>query len=138
MSQGNVDALRPVYDQWAEGNFGPQFDVYAPDMQWGYSSEFPESGMAVEIGQKSGRLREFLSPWELWRCEAEEYIDAGDHVVVFTRYRGTGKESGVEVDTSGAHVWTMREGKAVRLEVFSDRRRALEAAGLGEQTPPAG
>jgi uncharacterized protein len=132
MSQENVDALRPVYDEWAKGNFEPQFSVYAPDMQWGYSSEFPESGMAVEIGQKSGRLRDFLSPWERWLCEAEEYIDAGDRVVVFTQYRGTGKESGVEVDTRGAHVWTMRDGKAVRLEVFSARRRALEAAGLGE------
>jgi ketosteroid isomerase-like protein len=65
-------------------------------------------------------------------CEAEEYIDAGGHVVAFTRYRGTGKESSVEVDTRGAHVWTMRDGKAVRLEVFSARRRALEAAGLRE------
>jgi hypothetical protein len=29
-------------------------------------------------------------------------------------------------------VWTMREGKAVRLEVFSSRAKALEAAGLSE------
>src|SRR5215208_3973633 len=115
MSQRNVDALRPVYDEWSKGNFDPQFAVYAPDMEWGYSSEWPESGMAVEIGKKSERLRAFLGPWEHWRCEAEEYIDAGDRVVVFTRYLGTGKESRVEVNTPGAHVWTMAEGRAVRL-----------------------
>ena len=132
MSEENIDALRPVYDEWGEGNFAPQFAVYAPDMDWGFSSEWPESGFASEIGQKSGRLRGFLGPWERWCCEAEEYIDAGDQVVVFTRYRGTGKESGVEVDTRGAHVWTMQDGRAVRLEVFSARQRALEAVGLEE------
>jgi ketosteroid isomerase-like protein len=35
-------------------------------------------------------------------------------------------------DTHGAHLWTFREGKAIRLEVFSSRERALEAAGLRE------
>ncbi len=132
MSQENVDALRPVYVEWAKGNFTPQFDVYAPDMDWGFSSEWPESGLESEIGGKSGRLREFLRPWEGWRCEAEEYVDAGDHVVVFCRFRGTGKESGVEVDTQGAHVWSMRDGRAARLEIFSSRQRALESVGLTE------
>ena len=50
--------------------------------------------------------------------------------MVLTRYTGRGKESGVTVDTRGAHVWKLRDGKAVRLEVFSSRARALAAAGL--------
>jgi ketosteroid isomerase-like protein len=54
----------------------------------------------------------------------------GDLVVVLARYTGRGKGSGVEVDTEGAHVWTLRDGKAVRLEIFADRIRALEAVGL--------
>jgi ketosteroid isomerase-like protein len=134
MSEENIAAIRPVYEAWSKGDFTPQFDVYAPDMEWGYSPDWPDNaGMDVEIGGKSERLREFLSPWEDWRCEAVEYIDAGDRVVVFTRYTGKGKESGFEVDTPGAHVWTMRDGKATRLEVFPTREPALEAAGLGAE-----
>ena len=57
---------------------------------------------------------------------------SGDVVVVLCRYTGRGKESGVDVDTQGAHLWTMRDGTAIRLEVFSTRERALEAAGLSE------
>jgi ketosteroid isomerase-like protein len=64
--------------------------------------------------------------------EVEEYISAGEFVVVLCRYTGRGKASGVDVDVRGAHVWKMRDGKAVRLEVFSSREKALEAAGLRE------
>jgi hypothetical protein len=37
------------------------------------------------------------------------------------------------VDTPGAHLWTLRDGKVIRLEIFSSRIKALEAAGLTEQ-----
>ena len=49
---------------------------------------------------------------------------------MLTRYIGRGKGSGVDVDTPGAHLWTVKDGRAVRMVVFSDRERALEAAGL--------
>jgi hypothetical protein len=59
-------------------------------------------------------------------------------VVVLCRYAGKGKESGVNVDVQGAHLWTIEAGRATRMVVFSDRERALEAAGLAGELPPAG
>ena len=38
----------------------------------------------------------------------------------------------MSVDMQGAHFWTLRDGKAVRIEVFSSRDRALAAAGIGD------
>jgi ketosteroid isomerase-like protein len=100
-------------------------------MEWGWSSEFPGlEGVYHDPAIRNERLRQWLSPWENWRCEAEEFIAHGDHVVVLARYRGRGKGSGAPVDTQGAHVWTMRNGKAVRLEIFADRQRALESVRL--------
>jgi ketosteroid isomerase-like protein len=47
--------------------------------------------------------------------------------------RGRGRASGIEVEArSGAAVWTMREGKIVRVVWFPTRAEALEAAGLSE------
>lgn len=63
--------------------------------------------------------------------EAEEIYDAGDDVVVFVRMHGHGKASGVEVEVPVAHLWTMRDGKGVRIRVL-DRDPAMEAAGLRE------
>src|SRR5205814_2142310 len=76
------------------------------------------------------RLQTWLCGWDMWTCQAVDYITHGDTVVVLTRYRGRGRGSGVEVDTEGAHVWKLRNGKAIRLEVFADRERALHAAGV--------
>ena len=131
MSQENVDVVRRVYVEWGRGNWRPKFDFYDPEMEWGWSDEFPGlRGVYRDPAERNKRLYEWLSGWEDWRAEAEEYVVHGDHVVVLTRYRGRGKGSGAAVDTKGAHVWTLRDGKVVRLEVFATRARALAAVGL--------
>ncbi len=132
LNENNVEVLKPVYEQWSQGNFRPVTDAYGADLEWGWSEEFP--GLAgVERGAEgqSEKLVTWLKTWEDWRCEAEEYRTKDDLVVVLCRYVGRGKGSGVDVDTPGAHLWTVRDGRAVRMIVFSDRERALEAAGLG-------
>ena len=63
---------------------------------------------------------------------AEEYIDAGDTIVVACRARGMGRASGMDLDQKLALVWTARDGELVSTEVFRDRIDALEAAGLRE------
>jgi uncharacterized protein len=131
MSERNVDALREIYAEWGLGNWRPRFDVYASDMEWGWSGEFPGlAGIAPDPVDRSDRLRQWLNEWDDWRCEAERYLMHGDRVVVLARYRGRGKASGATVDTTGAHVWTLRDGQVVRLEIFSSREKALAAAGL--------
>jgi ketosteroid isomerase-like protein len=37
-----------------------------------------------------------------------------------------------EVRNRFVHVWTLRDGRIVRLSVHTDRNRALEVAGLSE------
>jgi uncharacterized protein len=66
------------------------------------------------------------------RAEINELIDAGDQVLVGITARGRGKQSGVESGWHLWHVWTLRGGKIVRGEGFTDRDKALEAAGLSE------
>jgi ketosteroid isomerase-like protein len=127
----NVEALKPVYVEWGKGNWQPRFGVYDPAMECGWSSEFPDlAGVWNDRANPNPRLREWLSPWEHWECEAEEFIEHGDYVVVLARYRGRGKAGGVPIETEGAHVWRMRNGKAVRLEIFADRAVALRDVGL--------
>src|SRR5215207_11751283 len=78
-----------------------------------------QRGVARNPRPKSEPCRQWLSSWRDWHTEAEECIPSGEFVVVLTRYTGRGKESGVDVDVQGAHVWQMRAGRAVRLEIFS-------------------
>jgi ketosteroid isomerase-like protein len=128
MAPGNADLIRPIYDEWGRGNWQPRFEVYHPRMQWGWSDEFPGLGGVYEDHEDpNSRLRTWLSPWEHWRAEADDYLEIGDHVVVLATYHGVGKGSGVEIRQEGAHVFELRGGRVVRLEIFATRERALKS-----------
>ena len=56
----------------------------------------------------------------------------GDQVLALIRVRGRGRASGVEFDIRAATLWTFRGGRLIRGQVFPEREKALEAAGLRE------
>jgi uncharacterized protein len=123
---GNADLIRPIYDEWGRGNWQPSFEVYADDMEWGWSEEFPGlAGVYRDPADPNPRLQAWLSEWDHWRAVAEEFLEVGDHVVVLASYRGRGRGSGVEIVQEGAHVFKLRGGKVVRLEIFANRERAI-------------
>lgn len=43
---------------------------------------------------------------------------------------GRGRASGIETDVEEFHVWTLRNGRVVRMQMFLDRDEALAAAGI--------
>ena len=129
MDSPNAELLRPVYEEWGRGNWGPSFDVYDRHMEWGWSSEFLDLGGVYEDRRDPNpRLRSWLGEWDYWRAEAEEYLEIGDHVVVLASYHGRGKGSGMEIHQHGAHVFELRDGKVVRLGIFATREKAIESA----------
>lgn len=81
----NTDLIRPIYEEWGRGNWRTRFDVYDPDMEWGWSDEFPGlAGVYHDHQDPNPRLLSWLSGWQEWRAEADGYLEIGDHVVVLT------------------------------------------------------
>jgi ketosteroid isomerase-like protein len=70
--------------------------------------------------------------WAEWRLEPEEFIDAGERVVVLVRLSARGRGSGVSLERRDGMVWTVRNGMAIRLDYYNSPAEALEAAGLRE------
>jgi ketosteroid isomerase-like protein len=66
------------------------------------------------------------------RHEAERFTEIGDSVVVLGMLYGRGRLSGVPLRSPFGHVWTFRDGKAIRLEGYLDHAPALEAVREGE------
>ena len=75
---------------------------------------------------------EWLEPWESYRAEIEDVIDAGDQAVVLSRDYGRRKGSDAEVPLRAGAVWTVRDGKIARADFYPERAEALEAVGLAE------
>jgi ketosteroid isomerase-like protein len=63
-------------------------------------------------------FRESNEAWENVEWDLEDLIDAGEHVIVLVTQRGRGLTSGAEVAGSAVGVWTIRNGKVVRVVWF--------------------
>ena len=131
MSRENVELVRTILEGWARGDFRVGSELFAAGFEW---RQRPD---AVEPGSHRGdsigtALRQLFKVWENYRIEAEEYIDAGDGIVVVGRVHGTARGSGLELDEDVFQLWRARDGKLISFEDFRDRAAALEAAGLSE------
>jgi ketosteroid isomerase-like protein len=127
MSADNLEAVRAVYDRWAEGDFTASLDLVDPLFLFVLGPGFPDSGTYLGVARLEEYTRGFLEPWSRIAIEAEEVTSAGDSVFAAVRQRGVGSGSGAATDFRYFQVWTFRGRKAIRLENFRDRDEALAA-----------
>jgi|SRR5918995_3056729 ketosteroid isomerase-like protein len=136
MSQENVEVVRRVLDAVARRDAATVLALYDEDVEWDVSrAPFARmSGVSVVRGHDDLRaaFREWYEAWETVEDQVNEVLDAGAHVILVATVRGRGAASGAEVERSYASVWTIRDGKVVRVVWFPSRAQALEAAGLRE------
>jgi ketosteroid isomerase-like protein len=132
MSQRNVEIVREGYETLNERGVEAMLAFIDPD----FEMEVPPD---VSPEPQIARGHEGVRHWfesaaealEEIRIEPEEFIDAGNEVVVPVRMIGRGRGSGIEAEQRVTQVWTLRNGRAVRMTVFLDRESALKV--LSEQ-----
>ena len=137
MSQENVEIVRDIYEGWAAGRLAdvltdlvaPTIEVF-PDPRSAWPGIEPMYLGFEGIGRYLSSINEAFTDY---RAEAEDVLDAGNRVLVLAIERGRGRLSDASVQIHHtAHIWTLRQGKAVRLDVNWDRQEALKAVGLAE------
>jgi uncharacterized protein len=126
MSRENVEVVRRLFETYGRGDHAEAASCLAPDVVYQVGQEVPAHGRDA-----------VRAVWERWESDLEEletipeeFIDAGDQVVVTVYYSGRGRGSGIELEDRLFEVYTLRDGKCVRKVEFRDRADALEAAGL--------
>jgi ketosteroid isomerase-like protein len=73
-----------------------------------------------------------MEAFDALKAETEEFIDAGDRVVVPIRFGGKARYTGMDVTFAVVHVVTVRDGKVAWTDMYRERSEALEAVGLRE------
>ena len=136
MSQENVEIVRRGYERYEAGDLEGVAALFSDDAEMADAGGLGIAGTAAgrRVGPE-GFLRateEVQEAFDDYSIEAEEFIDAGEAVVVRVRISGRGRASAAMLETRLAHVWVLRDGKVIRGEVYPDRDEALEAAGLSE------
>ena len=76
--------------------------------------------------------REWMSPFETWWTEIEGFVDIDeDRVLVLLRDHVRPREGESEIESLGCNLWTLRDGKVVRIDVLKPDEHALDASGHG-------
>jgi ketosteroid isomerase-like protein len=130
MSEENVEIVRRAFAFEFDGRGGPDdaVAIFAPDFVMNPLEEGPSYG----LGTIRDNIDRWKSAWEELDVTAEEFIGAGERVLVTAHHRGRGLGSGIEVDARFYLLYTLRDGKVVRQDEYAERAEALEAAGLRE------
>ncbi len=128
------DLLLLVYEGFNSGDMAAALELLDEDFEFREPAAFP--GALFYRGRDGfvKALRNAMSVFDQVDVAVEEVLQAGSHVVVFVHISGVGQESGAPVEMRVAHVWTMDNGRAIRMQVYLDRDEALAAVGLREQS----
>ena len=127
----NLNSVRAVYDAFAKGDIPAVLGFLNPDIKWTEAEGFPYGGTYVgPDGVLEGVFMRLGAEWDGFAAVPDEFIDGGDRVVVLGKYGGTYKATGKSFQADFAHVWEVREGKAVRFVQYVDTlivQRALQS-----------
>jgi ketosteroid isomerase-like protein len=128
MSQEDRETLRLVYEAANRGDWRDALRGVHPEIEWKTTRAGTHRGRE-EVTRFFEDMRE---PFEEVVVEPDEWFDDGDRIVVFVRIRARPRGSDAVAENRVGHLWTLRDGKAIRCETFPRREDALEAAGLRE------
>ena len=133
MSQENVEVVRRWTEAYNRRDIEGLLELSDPDIEFRSIFAGIESGGAF---RGSTGVYEYFKAiedaYESFQVLPDEYLDAGAGVVILSQAVWTGRKSGASDATRIAVVVWLRKAKAMRVETFTDRTEALEAAGLSE------
>jgi ketosteroid isomerase-like protein len=127
-----------VYNDGAGVLRGDHDDFYAalfhPDAELVVPAIYPDME-PVYVGME-GLKRQRARMDEIWddlRWDPERFIEAGEMIVVLMTLSGVARQMRARVSAPVAHLWTVRDDRVARVEVFLDRSEAFAAAGLAKE-----
>jgi ketosteroid isomerase-like protein len=126
MSQANIEVVRRLFDSYVRGDYAEAATCLAVDVVYEVGQELPARGReAVRV-----MWERWDDTWDELETVPEEFIDAGDQVLVTVHYSARGRGSGIKFEERLFDVYTFCDGRCVRKREFRRRSEALEAAGL--------
>jgi ketosteroid isomerase-like protein len=124
-----VSLIRAAYEAFNRGELEGALTYAHPEFEFRRPEGGPYKGGTVR-GREA--MLAFLAPdaFDQQRATPLEFTDKGDVVLVRLSAYARGASSGIELEQEVFHVWRIEDGRARRLEVYTERNAASEAAGI--------
>ena len=125
MSAESVVIVEESLEHYLRGDYAAALAAFSEDVE--LVTELERFRGHEGVVEEATRWEE---TWDAYRFDVEELVDAGDKVVLLYRQYGRGRGSGVDVEECAGWVYTLSDGKIVRVEMLPDQATALRAAGV--------
>jgi ketosteroid isomerase-like protein len=125
---GNTEIIRGVYAAFAKGDVPGVLGAFDRDIRWVEAEGFPYGG--TYVGPEAVLTNVFAklgSEWDGYSAVPHSFVTEGDTVVALGDYGGGYKVTGRRFSAPFAHVWTLRNGKIVRFQQYTDTALAQAA-----------
>lgn len=134
------EAMRVAFEEgqraFNAGDFDRAFATLPDHIDWRMGRWIPDAGnmsSREEVIEFYRRLKDVGD----WRLELIDVEDLGDgNVLLEQRGTWTGRSSGIGGDFRFFQLWTIADGKAVRLQEFETRDEALAALRAEDENQP--
>ena len=127
----NVVVVDGLYQAFATGDIPGALAPMDPDIVWNEAENFPYSDRNPYIGPDAvlnGVFARIGAEWEYWNLTNIQLHDMSNNQVLATlRYDAKHKQTGKVIDSQTAHLWTLKDGKIVAFQQFTDTKQATEA-----------
>jgi uncharacterized protein len=135
VSEHDVESLRRIYNAFSRWDLEELVSDLAHDIEWSLPDTLPWGGtrhghdgvlafVSVSNDHVEGR----------W-ADPDDFLDAGDRLIVQGRMRGRAKTSGRGYEVDFVHIWTMTDGVASRMRAYFDTAPIMAALGHGADAP---
>jgi ketosteroid isomerase-like protein len=129
MSRENVQIVRGLYEAFGRGDVPSVLSQMDQGIEWNEAENFIYADRNPYLGPQAvleGVFMRLGSEWEGFTVTPAEWLDAGDRIVVLGTYSGTHKVTGKQVRAQYAHIWSLRDGRVVRFQQYTDTKQFAE------------
>jgi uncharacterized protein len=130
---GNVEIVRGAYDAFARGDIAAVLALVDDRCEWmeaEHNAWWPGGPLVGPQAVLEGVFRRMPQDFDGFTVELRRVVGFGDTVLVEGRYRATARATGRPLDAQFAHVWDLRDGRAVRWQQYTDTLQHADVMGV--------
>jgi ketosteroid isomerase-like protein len=132
VSQADIDTLRAGYEAVRRGDWDSILGTADPDFELKTADRFTNPGTYRGVETARQFFDDFLGPFEEVVPIPQKFFEDDDRIAVLLLVKVRPRGSSAVLENRIGHVWTFRDGRALRLEIYPEREKALEAIGMSE------
>lgn len=130
MSQENIAVIQTFYEAMGRGDVGTVLGLMDENIEWNEMDNFVYADHSPYVGPNAilnGLFMRLVTEWEGFKAVPEQFLSNADSVAAVGRYHGTYRETGKTVSAQVVHLFTLKAGKIVRFQQYTDTAQFRDA-----------